>query len=141
MTVAHGLSNTILEFSTLDIDIMNRYADDFIEYYENLPPFLILEKDNMINYFVHAGISPNAAMGMKPTKADHAYSMYKATQNVEEVEKLFSHIKDKEIILHVGHNYQYDNIMTFNKNNFSFVMNDIGLGKREIKNVPEFLVI
>jgi len=143
MTVNHGLEKTLLEFFGLDAADMDMYAFDFIDYYESLPPFLILEKRDYVHYFSHAGLSPNIALGMKPNKADESFSMYKTIQGVDEVESLFYHRRDENIVVHIGHNYVYDEVTTFNKGNYMFVMHDFGIGKRYIKEdeMPTFMIV
>lgn len=142
MSIAHGLDNTIDEFFTLNPEEMDTYAVRFINYYETNHHYLFVEKDNGIHYFTHAGISSGIARGNKLNKRDTSAVLYETISDPEVLTDIFKHV-EKDVHLHVGHDYNSDDI-TFHPNENGtrwIVKHDIGLGKITVDIAPKFMVL
>jgi len=142
MKLAHGLKGTIDEFFTLEPIEMDRYAADFIDYYDNIAQYYLTMKDGgYTHFFVHAGINKHLAMGMCPRgSTDESAVVYKAPDSVDLLsEFVLDHLVDEQVMLHVGHTFTYHEYTVeesdFNPNH-QIVWHDIGLGKREYDHLP-----
>lgn len=142
MTIKHGLDGTIREFFLLGVDDMDDYADQFINYYETSHPYLIVKKEGVIHYFVHAGISGGVTRGSKMGKGDLAALMYETLTDPEYLYDICKH-HETDVHVHTGHFHEFDTV-TYHPDKSRtrwIIRHDIGLGKREVTDMPEFKVI
>ena len=142
MILGHGMQETIQEFYSLHSSNMHRYAEDFIQYYNSAKPYLFMEKNNDVHYFAHAGISYNIATGQKLGKSDISSVLYETIQDPEVLSEMFKN-ESKNVFLHVGHEYKSDtiNIIHDKTDRRLIVKHDIGIGKRKVFDIPDFMVI
>ena len=142
MTLAHGLSGTLKEFYSFEPAKMERYAKGFMNYYENLNPYLVLEKDGILNFFAHAGINNSIAKEQPIRDGDIATLMYTAQTDGDMTDQ-FAHHNGK-VTVHVGHTaveFMTTTTSMCDIGDRVLIRHDIGLGKEVIDHIPEFLVL
>lgn len=142
MRLAYGLQKTIEEFYSLSNSEMDDYANGFVDYYNKLPFYLRLVKDDTTHFFAHAGINGVIAKGLPLGKREETVCLYRAVTEADQLDEFFDG-KDK-VIVHVGHVYEDDTPVvkvSKNKPNLMLIQHDVGLGKREVENVPSFITL
>lgn len=135
------LEGTVKEFMALSDDEKIKYCDDFINYYNNTPLFLKLEKNNKTHYFCHAGLSRNVILGNETPEDNIESFIYHAVDDAYIVEMIFLGSNIKDVCVHVGHNWCYNTPTLFTSNDKALYMHDIGIGKRVIKNIPDLVIV
>jgi predicted kinase len=143
MTLSNGLLKTVKEFLSFHHKEINKYAESFIQYYDNLPVYLKLEKNECLHFFAHAGVSNRMASGYDLSKHDREIALYQTMTTASDVENVFSYRRDKKVCVHLGHDYTSDSILIDENKNYQLIKHDIGIGKREIKryNTKKFMRI
>lgn len=136
MRLRHGLMETLVEFYSLSPEEMMKYARDFMDFYEETPAYLRLEKeDGEVHTFVHAGVTPNILRGGLVTKKDESVAMYDEVCSVFELVETYkaAGIEDTKHYVHVGHNFGYveenHTPVLQHLGPLKLVQHDIGLGK------------
>ena len=104
MKVAHGLGKTLDEFMLMNRQEKDKYAYDFIKYYDNLNPYLRLDRDGTKHFFSHAGMSVDIIRGMPVTKRDISVLLYTTLTGDDGT---FRNLKDK-VVIHLGHDSHVD---------------------------------
>lgn len=139
MKIAHGLERTLREFYSLPEPHMEKYAREFIEYYESLPHFLRLDRE-VTHYFAHAGVNESILNGHLMTSASEAAAVYKTLSDPNVLSEMVDD-PNKAVTVHLGHEYISDDI-TYLKSKFSpnhmIVKHDIGFGKRRYADIKEW---
>lgn len=148
MTLNNGLELTVEEMFSLPVHRMEEYAKEFVAYYESLPSMLSLQRGKTRHVFAHASVNRAMAEGRPLRKSDKSAAIYEGVLTPEVTRETFSGLlRDGEsVIMHVGHNYGYNNIFN-NKpalsmdGEYGLFQHDIGFGKRYVEFMPKFTVI
>lgn len=138
MTLAHGLDLTVLEFLNLSSGDRDKYASDFIEYYDNAPVCAKLENDSILHVFAHAGVDFEMVHGLPLNKRNISHALYSTMVEIEEALAVCGNLP-KFVTINLGHDAMLDFKRHVIEGTFRdeidgrygrrIVKHDIGLGK------------
>ncbi|MBT8448466.1 MAG: metallophosphoesterase, partial [Gammaproteobacteria bacterium] len=132
MKVAYGLGKTLTEFHSLEPNHRKTYAEDFVEYYENLNPYLRLELPDAVHFFSHAGITRDVLKGMRVMRKDMAHLLYETLKEEHVYEDNHLNIDDN-VVIHLGHDtYMEAPLIVFQDDTTKIWKHDFGLGKIDL---------
>lgn len=141
MKLAYGLSGTLMEFYQMKTKHMSKYAIDFVEFYNSLPPFLRLDMGKNVHYFAHAGVPRNAIESKPLTKGDLSGVLFR-TMNLEDFLEMNPDIGDKMITVHLGHEVvdPENRLRCSEDHKIKVYKHDVGMGKEHVRTIADKIV-
>jgi len=142
--IAYGLNVTLREFYSLDSQVMDAYAQDFIAWIESLPLYRKLVGKTRMQFFAHASMNSNLMLGRKPSRKDKSVVLYHTVRDMQDFIRDSEGIaRKKELWLHVGHDHLFNQYNITSEGRYHVVHHDIGFGKilTADDERPEFMVI